>query len=54
MSIYAPLEHMGIPAVVQSALLAGILLFASAMMVRRQIAATGGGVLPDEGISILR
>ncbi|MCZ6782199.1 MAG: F0F1 ATP synthase subunit A [Proteobacteria bacterium] len=52
MSIYGPLEQMGIPAVVQSALLAGILLFASAMMVRRQIAATGGGVLPDEGISI--
>lgn len=52
MSIYAPLEHLGIPVVVQSALLAGLLLFASAMLAKRQIAATGGGVLPDEGVSI--
>lgn len=52
MSIYEPLEHAGLDWVIQAALLAvGLLLFA-AWSVRRSLATSGGGVLPDHGITL--
>jgi F-type H+-transporting ATPase subunit a len=51
-SIYNPLAHAGLDWVIQAALLAvGLLLFAS-WSVRRSLAASGGGVLPDQGITL--
>ena len=52
MSIYEPLQHLGVPVVIQSASLAILLLGVSALLVRRQIAVSGGGVLPDEGVTV--
>ena len=52
MSIYGPLESLGIPWVVQATLLTGLVLFAAGFAIRRQIAAADGGVVPDEGISL--
>jgi F-type H+-transporting ATPase subunit a len=52
-NIYSPLEHaFGIPWVIQAAVLAILLLLAASVVVRRSIAATNGGVIPDEGLSI--
>jgi F-type H+-transporting ATPase subunit a len=52
-NIYAPLEHaLHVPWVVQATVLATGLLIVAALVTRRQIAASGGGVLPDEGISL--
>lgn len=53
MNIYAPLEHaFHIPWVIQAALLASLLLLAAGLVLRRQIAAAEGGVLPDEGVTL--
>lgn len=52
MTIYGPLEHLGIPGVVQAAALAAVLLLLTGWLIRRELAAAGGGVLPDEGISL--
>ena len=52
MSVYDPLHHLGVPVVVQSTALAVLLLCMCGVMVRRQIAASGGGVLPDEGVTV--
>jgi len=41
-----------IPWVVQAALLSGALLVLTGFAVRRQIAAAGGGVVPDEGVTL--
>jgi F-type H+-transporting ATPase subunit a len=41
-----------VPWVVQAALLAGVLLMASGLLVRRSLATTDGGVMPDEGFTI--
>jgi F-type H+-transporting ATPase subunit a len=52
-SIYEPLEHaLHIPQVVQATVLAVALLLVSGLVIRRQIAAAGGGVLPDEGVTL--
>ena len=53
MNIYQPLEHaLGIPWVIQATVLAaGLLLFAG-WLIRKQIAAAGGGLLPDEGLTL--
>ena len=51
MTIYQPLEEV-IPWVVQAALLASGLLVMTGFVVRRQIAAANGGVIPDEGVTI--
>jgi len=52
-NIYAPLEHaLHIPWVVQAALLASVLVVLTGVLLRRQIAAAGGGVLPDEGVTL--
>ena len=53
MSIYGPLEEMfHIPQVLQAAVLAIGILVLGGLMIRRQIAAAGGGVLPDEGVTL--
>ncbi len=53
MNIYAPLEHaFHIPWVIQAAVLATGLLLAAGLVLRRQIVAAGGGVVPDEGITL--
>jgi len=51
-SIYGPLEHLGVAEVFQSAALVSILLVAMGLVVRRQLAAAHGGVVPDEGITL--
>ena len=51
MNIYAPLSG-SIPWVIQASLLAGFLVLAAGFLIRRQIAQAGGGVVPDEGVSL--
>ena len=51
MNIFSFLEDQ-IPWVVQAALLSGALLLLVGFAVRRQIAAAGGGVVPDEGVTL--
>jgi F-type H+-transporting ATPase subunit a len=52
-SIYGPLEEtFHIPQVLQAAVLAIGILVLGGLMIRRQIAAAGGGVLPDEGVTL--
>jgi F-type H+-transporting ATPase subunit a len=51
-SIYEPLSHVGVAEVFQSAILVSILLVAVGFVVRRQLAAANGGVVPDEGVTV--
>jgi F-type H+-transporting ATPase subunit a len=52
-SIFHNLEHAtGVPWVVWSALVSGALLLGTGLLVRRRIAATHGGLIPDEGVSV--
>jgi len=52
-SIYGFLEHsLHIPWVFQATLLAVMVLFGAGLVMRRQIAAAGGGQLPDEGVTL--
>ncbi|MCH2172608.1 F0F1 ATP synthase subunit A [Myxococcota bacterium] len=51
MSIYGLLEELVHP-VFQATAIAVLLLLALAFAVRRQIAASGGGISPDEGVSL--
>jgi len=50
-NIYQPLEG-AIPVVVQGTLLTGFLLVLAGFLVRRRIAATNGGIVPDEGFTL--
>jgi len=50
-NIYAPLEHT-ISWVIQASLLAGFLMMVGGLLIRRQIARAGGGVVPDDGVSL--
>lgn len=53
MTLYEPLEYaLHVPWVVQAAVLAAGLLALAGVAVRRQLAAAGGGVLPDEGVTL--
>lgn len=52
MSIYGPLQHAGVDWVIQAALLAVGLLLLAGWSVRRSLAASDGGVLPDHGITV--
>lgn len=53
MSIYGPLEHaLGISPVIQAAVLAIAILCLAGLLLRRQIAAAEGGVVPDEGVTL--
>jgi F-type H+-transporting ATPase subunit a len=51
--LYAPLDHMGVSWVFQAAILAVALLLFAAVSIRKRVGAGGGGgVLPDEGVTI--
>jgi F-type H+-transporting ATPase subunit a len=50
-NIYTPLES-AVPWVVQAAILAGLLMLAAGMLIRRRIAVENGGLVPDEGVTI--
>jgi F-type H+-transporting ATPase subunit a len=50
-NIYTPLES-AVPWVVQAAILAGILMLAAGLLIRRRIAVEHGGLVPDEGVTI--
>lgn len=53
MSIYGPLEEtFHIPQVLQAAVLAVGILMLGGVMIRRQISAASGGVMPDEGVTL--
>jgi F-type H+-transporting ATPase subunit a len=52
MTIYSPLESAGVPWPIQAALLAGLILLAAGFSVRKKLAETGGGVVPDEGVTL--
>ena len=51
-SVYAPLEAVGVSMVFQAAALAAILLGFAALSVKKRLASEGGGVLPDEGVTL--
>ena len=51
MNIYTPLDGI-IPWVIQAAILAGLLMMGGGLLVRRRVAGVGGGVLPDEGVTV--
>jgi F-type H+-transporting ATPase subunit a len=50
-NIYTPLEGT-IPWVIQASLLGGFLLVVGGFLIRRQIAQAGGGIVPDDGVSL--
>jgi F-type H+-transporting ATPase subunit a len=50
-NIYGPLES-AIPWVIQAAVLCGILMLLGGVLIRRKLAAEGGGVVPDEGVTL--
>ncbi len=53
MNIYTPLQAAtGLSWVLQAAVLAALLLLAAGWVVRRQLAAANGGVVPDEGVTL--
>ena len=51
MNIYTPLES-AVPWVIQATILVGVLILAAGLLIRRRIAAEGGGLVPDEGITL--
>ncbi len=51
MNIYTPLESV-VSWVVQASILAGFLILAAGMLIRRRIAAEDGGLVPDEGVTL--
>ncbi|MCH7599000.1 MAG: F0F1 ATP synthase subunit A [Myxococcales bacterium] len=51
-SVYAPLESVGISMVFQAAALAAILLGGAALSIKSKLASEGGGILPDEGVTL--
>jgi len=50
-NIYTPLESV-VPWVVQASILAGFLILAVGMLIRRRIATEDGGLVPDEGVTL--
>lgn len=50
--VYAPLHASGLHWVYQAALLAAGLLFVASLSIRKKLMAEGGGVLPDEGVTL--
>ena len=53
MNIYSFLEHgAGIPWVLQASVLAIAILGVTVLAVRRSLAASNGGVIPDEGVTV--
>ena len=51
MNIYTPLEST-VPWVVQASILAGLLILAAGLLIRRRIATENGGLVPDEGVTL--
>ena len=51
MNIYTPLEGT-VSWVIQASILGGVLLLLGGLLIRRRIAQAGGGVVPDEGVSL--
>ncbi len=51
MNIYTPLESV-VPWVVQASILAGLLILAAGLLIRRRIATENGGLVPDEGVTL--
>ena len=53
MTIYGPLEHMGVPVFIQAVTLGAVILMGTGLVLKRQIAgAAQAGVLPDEGVTL--
>ena len=53
MTIYGPLEQVGVPVVVQAVTLGAAILIGTGLVLKRQIAgAAQAGVLPDEGVTL--
>lgn len=52
MTIYDPLAELGIPWVLQASVLAALLVLVAGLVIRREIARAGGGLLPDPGLSM--
>lgn len=53
MTIFGPLEPMGVPIFVQAGTLGVVILLGTGVMLKRQIAAAAHeGVLPDEGVTL--
>jgi len=50
-NVYTPLEF-AVPWVIQAAILAGVLVIATGLLIRRKIAAENGGLVPDEGVTL--
>jgi F-type H+-transporting ATPase subunit a len=50
-NIYTPLEF-AVPWVIQAAILAGILILATGVLIRRRLTAAHGGLVPDEGVTL--
>jgi F-type H+-transporting ATPase subunit a len=50
-NIYTPLES-AVPWVIQASILAGFLIFAAGLLIRRRIATENGGLVPDEGVTL--
>jgi len=50
-NIFTPFDHT-VPWVIQAALVASGLLLLAGVLVRRKISAEGGGLIPDEGVSL--
>jgi F-type H+-transporting ATPase subunit a len=50
-NIYTPLDP-AVPWVVQASILAGILMLVVGLLIRRRVAAEGGGLVPDEGVTL--
>jgi F-type H+-transporting ATPase subunit a len=50
-NIYTPLEST-VPWVVQASILAGLLILAAGLLIRRRIATENGGLVPDEGVTL--
>jgi F-type H+-transporting ATPase subunit a len=51
MNVFTPLDHT-IPWVIQAALVAAGLVLLAGVLVRRKLATQGGGLVPDEGVSL--
>ena len=53
MNIFVALEHVThVPWVIWSALFVALLLVTTGFLVRARLAAAGGGIIPDEGVSV--
>jgi F-type H+-transporting ATPase subunit a len=50
-NIYTPLESI-VPWVIQASILAGFLILAAGLLIRRRIATENGGLVPDEGVTL--